>query len=991
MNKLIQLIVLATLCFILKGYAQTGTIRGQISIGPPESPLPGATIRIRNTPSVTSTDKNGNFALTTTLTAGMLLISYTGYQTTEIPFKIPAPAIRIILKEDKGQLEDIVVIGYGETTRKLNTGSVAAISAKQIADQPVMNVLSALSGRMPGVFVQTTNGLPGGNINVQIRGKGSILAGTDPLYIVDGVPYENSPPNRSNDQQVTGYIGGTVSPLNNLNPSDIESITVLKDADATSIYGSRGTNGVVLIQTKRNKGDKTDLNINLNHGLSVLAQKPSLMNLEEYLSLRREAFANSGRTPSADPASIDYAPDLVQWDQNRSTDWSDYVVGGTARSTDLQARISSGGKTTSFSLSGNYRRDGTITIGENRFERGGISASLITRSADERFTMNLTGQLSSISSDLANTASSTGASITLPPNYPVYLADGGYNWVTLSNIDASALATAKNRTGSQTGNLSLIYKPIENLNIKLSGGYTQSRYGQRLINPSRSLRPGLINNSVFGTNLSSSVIFEPQADYSIKKGRSRLNLLFGGTYQDRSSERELLQLGNYKLESLMEDFASAGTVDVRQRTDLCYRYVSAFARATYTLSDTYILNATVRRDGSSRFGPGNRFGNFGSIGGAVIISNLSFIKQSLPFLSFAKLRGSYGSTGNDQIGDYQYLSTYSSPGTNLYQGTATLAPNRISNENFRWEITYKSDIGLELGFWEDRMMLSADYYSNRSGNQLVLYTLPASTGFNSYQANLPAEVLNRGWEFSLSAEVLKSSRLKWRSNFNLTLPKNRLRSFENLATSSYALVYEIGYDISRISGYRYLGPDPQTGAARYAGQDGNPSASPYRYFTLGKLTPDLYGGWGNSLELGKMELEVFLQFVKSESRGGLTSTPGRTAYNTYQLLEDRWSPQNPGALFPRASLATDNQMSLSSLNLFDSSYLRLKNISLSYRFGERASGKLGLRSLRIYAQAQNLLTLWNRSAALLDPESSSISAASTPTLRSVSMGIQINL
>lgn len=984
-------IVLAMLCFIVKGFAQTGIIKGEVFIGPTNSPLPGATVRIKNSSSITSTDKDGRFTLITALKEGVLQISYTGYTTEEISFKNPGPEIPIMLKEDKEQLEEIVVIGYGETTKKLNTGSLFVISAKQIADQPVTNVLSALSGRMPGVFVQTTNGLPGGNINIQIRGKGSILAGTDPLYIVDGVPYEGSPPNRGNDQQVTGYIGGTVSPLNNLNPSDIESITVLKDADATSIYGSRGTNGVVLIQTKKNKGNNTEFDVTYNQSISMLAQKPSLMNLDQYLLLRREAFANSARTPSADPVSSDYAPDLTQWSQNSSTDWTEYVLGSTAHSNDLQARMSGGGKTTTFSLGGNYRREGTITLGKNHFSRGGLSASLIHRSADDKFTLNLTGQLSTLSSELANTASSTGASVTLPPNYPIYLPDGSYNWVTLSNIDASAAAIAKNRTTSQTGNLSLQYRPIKDLSIKLSGGYTELRYSQRLINPSRSLRPGLINNTVFGNNLSRSVIFEPQADYVIRKGKSRLNLLIGGTYQDRTSERELLQLGNYKLESLMEDFASAGTVDVRQRTDLRYRYVSAFARATYTFSDTYILNGTLRRDGSSRFGPGKRFGTFGSLGAAIIFSNLSLIKESIPLLSLGKLRASYGSTGNDQIGDYQYLSTYSSPGTNLYQGTATLSPNRISNDSFRWETTYKSDIGIELGFWKDRIMLTADYYSNRSSNQLVLYTLPTSTGFNSYQANLPAEVLNRGWELSLSAEIISNSRLKWSTNFNLTLPKNKLRSFENLASSSYALLYEIGQDITRISGYRYLSPDPQSGAARYAGQDGNPSTTPYRYFTLGKLTPDFFGGMGNRLEVGRVELEVFIQFVKSESRGGLTGTPGRTAYNTYALLEDRWNPENTGALFPRASLTSDNLMALSSLNLFDSSYLRLKNVSLSYRLGERVLSRLGLRNLKIYAQAQNLLTIWNRSAALLDPESSSVSAASTPTLRSVNLGIQINL
>lgn len=986
-------IVLAMLCFVLKGYAQTGTIQGKVSIGPPDSPLPGATVRIKNSSSITSTDNDGRFTLTTALKEGILQISYTGYRTAEISFKNPGPEINIILKEEKGELEEVVVIGYGETTKKLNTGSVASISAKQIADQPVTNVLSALSGRMPGVFVQTSNGLPGGNINIQIRGKGSITSGTSPLYVIDGIPFDNSPANQSGTIMVQNSIAGTFSPISTINPADIESVSILKDADATAIYGSRGANGVVMITTKKGASGNTSIDINVLSGVNTVSQKPSLLTFEQYLLMRREAYANDGLIPTADPLSPNYAPDLTVWSQNVEQNWVDGIFGKTAGFSEVQARVSGGKGTTTFSANVSHHREGTVLAGENKFQRSSLHLQINHQSEDGRLRFAASSQIGMQDNDMANPTAGINSSFLLAPNYPLYLADGSYNWF-LGNFDAMLNARNRSRVDNTVTSLTLQYQAAKGLSLKLSGGYSGNTNEQTLIFPSSSLRPGAANYTDFGKSNSFSYITEPQAEYQLYSGRSKFTLLAGGTLQYRKSKNQVIQAGNYRVESLMEDLASAGTIDSRYSIDLPYRFASVFARGTYSFSGTYLLNATFRRDGSSRFGPGNRYGNFGSIGAAWIFSELKYIKTLLPFLSHGKLRASYGSTGNDQIQDYQFASTYSSPGTALYQDQAIIRPSRISNTDFKWETTKKFDIALELGFFSDRVFLSADYYLNRSADQLVNYTLPQMTGFSSYQANLPAVVRNSGLELALEAKLISKKGFRWNSSFNLTVPRNKLESFENFATSSYAAQYELGFDITRIRGYRYLGPDPKTGKAVYADQNGNPSSTPYQNHTLGKTTPDFFGGLSNSFAIGNLSLDILAQFVSQQGTGSLLYTPGNFTYNNFAIAADRWREPGGAGSFPKATTVFDFNLTGSSANIFDTSYLRIKNIALSYQLPERVLKSIGIKTLSVYGQVQNAITFWNKEIPLLDPETGGSSSAATrnfPTLRTFVIGLQIKL
>jgi TonB-linked SusC/RagA family outer membrane protein len=984
MQKTTLTIVLAMLCLIFKANGQstlpiqiTGKITDDQAAG-----LPGATIRIKNTKVITQTNVKGTFMFTTSQSSGILVISFLGYQTKEVPFSGSGNIPTIELSIDENTLNELQVIGYGKTTKRLNTGSISNLGAQQIEQQPVTNVLSALSGRMPGVFVQTTNGLPGGNINIQIRGKGSIQAGTSPLYIIDGIPFDASP---IASETSLGYsaISGNVSPLNSINPNDIESISILKDADATAIYGSRGSNGVVLISTKKGKSGAITTDFNLYQGFNQAANLPKMMEMANYFQIRREAFSNDGLTPSADPNSFEYAPDLLVWDTNKSTDWVDYLFGGTGRLTNAQLSLKGGSDQTSFSVSGNYRNEQSYLKGGKNYQRGGIHTQISHNSVDGKFTLSASSSISADNNRMAN-AQNISLSTLPSPNYPLYDADGNYNWYAGSNLLAEMQAISKIATNNILSNIGLSYKFLPELNLRINTGYNRISIKQTQLYPAASLYPGTPNYTLFGTNVNQSVIVEPQIEYQVPIKRNKLTLMAGATYQYKSGEGSYLEARNFSNEGLMENLASAGFIDGRRSTYIDYKFASLFARATFTLLNKYIFNGTARRDGSSRFASGHQFGNFGAIGIAWLFGSEEWLHTQIPFLSYGKLRASYGITGNDQIPDYQYLSSYGNSGL-VYQGISGLQPSRIANANFHWESTKKLEFALELGFFKDKLLVNVNRFLNRSDNQLINYTLPEITGFNSYQANLPAVVENSGWEFEINSKNIQHKDFQWSTTFNLTLPKNRLKSFENFEASSYAKTLQIGYDITRVIGYEFLGVDPQTGTASYVTETTDPASAPDYYRTIGKQTPDFYGGLGNSFTWKRFSLDLFLQFAGQKTVGGIFFTPG-WMYGTYQLLEKRWKQPGDITSIPKASTGLDFNYSQSSANFFDSSYLRLKNVNFSYQIPLK-----GTSTLRIYSQAQNLFTIWDKDAAIIDPESGALSVAqkNLPPVKSLTLGMQL--
>lgn len=465
--------------------------------------------------------------------------------------------------------------------------------------------------------------------------------------------------------------------------------------------------------------------------------------------------------------------------------------------------------------------------------------------------------------------------------------------------------------------------------------------------------------------------------------------MVGSTYQQTNNAIVRLSGVGFESNSLMSNLGAANKVSVAQDVETEYKYAALFGRINYQLANRYILNLTGRRDGSSRFGANNRFANFGAVGAAWLFSKENFLKE-MPWLSFGKLRASYGITGSDAIGDYQYLDTYTVSSTS-YGGSTTLYPSRLYNPYFSWEKTSKLEVAMELGFLNDRIQLNAAWYRNRSGNQLVGIPLPATTGFSSIQANLPATIQNTGLELEFSASPVKEKAFSWNSNFNLSVPRNKLVSFPGLEGSTYANTYVVGYSTAIAKVYNYEGIDPETGLYKFTdyNKDGN-ITTPDDNKAIRNIGVRFHGGWSNQLSYKRWEFSFLFQFVnqKQWNYKALMANPG-TMFNQPVEVLDVWSANNPKGEYMPYSTGADTQknnllvyIKNSTSAISDASYIRLKNVQLGYQL---PIGKY-VRSVRFYAQGQNLLTLTNYFG--IDPEV--VLAGYLPPLKTYSLGVQFN-
>jgi TonB-linked SusC/RagA family outer membrane protein len=503
----------------------------------------------------------------------------------------------------------------------------------------------------------------------------------------------------------------------------------------------------------------------------------------------------------------------------------------------------------------------------------------------------------------------------------------------------------------------------------------------------------LYRDNLFATSNINTWIIEPQVGYTRRIGNGKLDVLIGTTFQDNTQNSVGQDAYGFSTDAQIPNIAAATNVVIYGSNSSDYRYNAVFGRINYNWQDKYLLNLTARRDGSSRFGPGNQFGNFGAMGIAWIFSKANFIRNKLSFLSFGKLRASYGSTGNDQIPDYQFLSTYSNySSSNTYQGVNGLYPSRIANPFFGWELVKKLEGGIELGFLKDRIILNANYYRNRTGNQLVGQPLPSMVGFTTIQANLPAVVQNSGVELALNTTNINSKKFSWTSSFNLSIPRNKLISFPNLASSNYSNLFAIGKSLFTQSLYHYIEVDPQTGI--YTFQDINKDGvinSKDRQF-LKEISQRYFGGLQNSFSYKGWQLDVFFQFVKQTGRSYITSFSIPGFYNTNQpvYVLNRWV--NPGnhtdvqRYLQGASTALTawGNATSSDYIIVDASFIRLKNVALSYSLPSSWQKKAYLQNAKIYIQCQNLFTITSYKG--LDPESQGLGL---PPLRIVITGIQI--
>lgn len=970
-------------------------------------PLADATVRIKGTASGTHTDAAGKFSIEAQ-EGQTIVISFVGYKDREIKIGNNKSVV-VIMEISVSPLDQVVYKGYYSTSRRLSTGSETQISSAEIEKQPVANVLQALQGRVTGMMVTQMSGSASSTFNVLIRGQNSIAFSSDPLFVIDGVPmmagagsavntYSMEPKNLGLNQNFM-VSGITQSPIFSMNPSDIESITVLKDADATAIYGSQGANGVILINTKRGKPGKTKFDVNVYTGTGKTTRMPKLLNTEEYLTIRREAYKNDNLTPNATDA-----PDLVKWDQERYTNWQDYLIGGTARTADLQAGFSGGDEYTTYRVSGSFHHQTDVAAVSGADKRGAMNVSLNSASRNRKFRLTMNGSYSNVNTNMISMDKSL---IILPPNAPsVFDENGNLNWTEWGSYNSGFLGLKTSNpfgflyvpyeavTDNLQSSLNLQYQPISKLTIRANGGYSLIQNNQLYVTPKKALNPtsGTANSTRFGSNAVKTWIIEPQAEYITNIAQGRLSVLAGGTFQNTLTKAFNATATDFSNEALIRSMNAAREVKIYTDNYTPYRYNALFGRLNYIWANKYLLNATARRDGSSRFGPGKQFGNFGALGAAWIISEEPFM-QTIPAISFAKLRSSYGITGSANIGDYNYMSRWQ--GTSYpYQGTATLSPAGHYDSTYGWEVNKKLEVGLELGFFKDRLQVSASWYRNRSDNQLVSFPLPAYTGFTGVTTNLPALVQNVGMELQINSSNIKTKDFNWNTSFNITRAKNKLIAYPDLELSPYATKYEVGKPLSVARLIHFIGIDEATGKYMFEDvvKDGKIKTTGLDNDLVGMydLAPAFYGGLQNTLQYKNWQLSFFFQFVKQRGNSNRFSLaiPGSINNQPKEIL-DRW--QNAGDITngPKVStiLTTDYTIYSNSSDalLVDASYARLQNLSVSYTLPAKWTKKYLAQYSRIYLQGQNLLTITGYKGA--DPETQTVSAL--PPVRFITAGLQI--
>ncbi len=735
---------------------------------------------------------------------------------------------------------------------------------------------------------------------------------------MDGIPFPSEVPGGrigplgASEYSGTGLElnGGSGNALSYINPSDIASIEILKDADATAIYGSRAANGAILITTKKEKGGKPSLDVNLQNGWSRLTRKVNMLNTRQYVQMRREAFTNDGIVPT-----IDNAADLLLWDTTRYTDWQEMFLGGTARNTIINASVSGGDAITKFLVRGTYQRETTVFPGNFSDQKSSMHFDINTGSIDRKFTFQISGSFLMDNNQLPYIDNPIRF-INLPPNAPsLYNADGSLNWApdasgrsTFANPLSYVYQTYQNKTANLISSSTIAYRVLPGLELRSNFGYNNIWSDEIQLTPLSSTLPEyrpypFARQAFYGNKNYNSWIIEPQLNYIKKIKEAKLDLLVGGTIQQNFASGKIVQGTGYNSDLVLRDIMSATSLGVYSPSLTAYKYAAIFTRLNFSSSDKYIVNLTARRDGSSRFGIKNRFSNFGAVGAAWIFTEEPIIKDNLQLLSFGKLRGSYGITGNDQISDYSYLSLYSPVyASNAYQSSSGLEPSDLPNPYLEWEKTVKLSFGLDLGFFKDRILLNTTYARNRSSNQLLNYSLPSITGQTGIMQNFPATVQNTSWELTLRTENIQLKDFNWISNITLTVPQNKLVAFPNLSTSTYSHQLIIGQPINITKQYRFYGVDPTRGEYMMADVNGKPTTSPNALTDRTALVTafsKFYGGVENSFSYKGLQLDIFIQFVKQlggNLQFGGSVMPGRYEYlffsNQPSTVLSRW--QKPG-------------------------------------------------------------------------------------------------
>ncbi len=972
-------------------------ISGVVTNGENE-PLAGVTIRINNSSQGTVTDADGRYSIETNK-GDVLVYSFIGYQA--IQQRVANKTIYDVqLNEDARSLDEVQVIGYGTTSKRLKTSGVASIKAEEITNQQTStNFLQAMQGKLSGVVINQSSGGVGTSPDIYIRGVNSITSGNSPLYIVDGVIFNDS---KLENAGVGGFTYGR-NALSAINPSDITGISVLKDAEATAIYGSRGANGVVLITTKKAEIGRTSFSFDANTGYnSPIATK--FLSPDQYFALRKEAFAVNGITPNASNA-----PDLTTWADNPVRDWPKYLNSNSGRIYNMAATLSGGTKNLSYLASVGYSENHDVLF-MNPTDKN-VSAKLNVNHVSENNKFKAIFNVNYSNGKYTPGWGFAFRSFNLIPNFPVKDADGNYTWTGGSysyyNPEAEKLSSVTSNTSTYLASTDLSYLLLKGLTAKVAASFSyQYNDNEVRINP-LSLSPTSYNlpgvNRAF-TTLSNYNI-EPQLIYTTKMAKGTLDALLGSTWFSKTYNSYNISLKGF-LNATSYDSWAAATSHTLANSYSKYNVRSWFSRIGYNWDNKYIANFTYRADGSSRFGSNNRWGHFGAVGGAWIFSGENFIKKALPWLSYGKIRSSYGITGNDNIPDYRYLNLFTTSDqygdTPVYNGSPALLSSYLPNKSIKWEQTSKLEVALENSFLKDRISTSLAYFFNRTTNMLLDVPVSGQTGYSSQLQNFQGVVDNKGFEIEINSTNVANRNFSWSSSFNITFQKNVLVKLPDELKERYQYSYKVGKPLVSTLYYKTAGVNPANGSVLWVNPtDGssvaNHGTTPDWYQYLGSKLPTVFGGLSNTLKYKGFILDIVVSFAKKTMTNALYGygTPVGSGRNVPAfILGNYWQKEGDNKPYPKLDISNQSWGSLvdatyTNMYLSEGYYFKFQNVSLSYAIPTKLVTKAGINNLTFYVRGQNL-GYWTPGSKLgKNPETWSTSGVGL--LRSFLAGVTIKL
>ncbi len=948
--------------FVQFSFAQQKTISGTVSDD--AGPLPGVSVIIKGTSKGTETDFDGKYTIATKV-GDVLVFSFIGMGKQEKTVGI-GNTINIVLVPDN-ILEEVVVVGYGQQTERKIIQNVAIVKEKAIRDIQALSPQDLLQGQASGVQIVGASGVLGAASVIRVRGVNSLTGGSNPLIVIDGVPID--------DQDQTTNSGGRtgLNPLSYLNTEDIATFTVLKDAAATSLYGTRGSNGVILINTKKGKLEQ---NTRVTIGSSISTNEATfledMMNLKQFADFTVTRFnIRNGTNFTAADFGLD----------GEGFDWLGAVTRkGTSTNQDFS--IAGGGEKSTFYFSLNHSNTDGFIIG-NALEKTGVRINVTTEANDWlKAGVNL-GVVTSLNNRI-NVENSTFAPITVgflqTPDVLPRDANGDFvNTGFIANVIAiEALDRAEVNSTRITGNIFTEAELLKGLKVKIDIGIdrTQLEESQRSVEVNS---PGgfaanfatFINrHSITGT-----------LNYNKSIGNHNFGLLVGTSYEETRTSRTAVQ-GTGFLSDAQLNVTSASTFPLTSSSRTQNRlYGQVFSRINYDYKGKYLLEGSFRRDGSSRFGANNKFGNFWAVAGGWIVSDENFMKDG--FFDYLSIRASYGTTGNDRIGNFPSLGLFQS---NNYNGLAGLIPTSAQNNDLRWEETSTFDIGFKSAFFKNRVKFNINYYNKQTDNLLLNVPLPRQTGigiFNPTIALNAGEIENKGFEFDLTTINFRTDNFEWTTNINLSTIDNKVKSLPGANVDSKGREFISGSAVQRAvvgesanSFYliRYVGVNPQTGEAEWLDANDNitNSPTPADRKIVGDAQPDFYGGITNTFKYKGFDLNVFMNYSVGNDIyiSGIRFTDAPIGFGMSTRLLNYWKQPGDNVYFPRLDGTTQGIFRTRSTNqLKDGSFLRLKNVTLGYTIPKKFLEKIKfIDGVRIYATGTNIATIKNNDLGDRDPE-----------------------